>query len=222
MEVEAVTKARALAMLELDALTNGGKIRLADCIGPIVTEWGFQQFPSKPEDFDLDKGVRFESGMANGLLIDSLVIYGGAIVIDTLASTDDSKRLIVSLLEWARDKFGASYEERLIRRWGHISDIVFRSDIPLIRVYSSPLVELARKTSAITEEVFDGLEYEPSQIWIGHDPLLRNSAIASFIIQHRANTPFKDNIFFSEAPLPTHQHIQFLREFEKDVRASLR
>ena len=223
MEMIAVTKARALVMIELDALTNGGKIRLSDCIRPLVERYDFQVFPTKPEELDLDdKGVKFESGKAKGFLIDSLTIYNGAFVLDTLASTDESKAIILDLLEWGRADLGLSYEETQIRRWGYISGIVFKSDIPLIDVYSAPLQKLAAKTSAVTEETFDGLKYVPSQIWIGHDPAKRKHAVASFLITHRVNTSFSENEFFSEAPLPTHLHVDFLREFENDIKESMR
>jgi hypothetical protein len=223
MEMIAVTKARALAMIELDALTNGGKIRLLDCIRPLVERYDFQVFPTKPEDFDLgDKGVKFESGKTEGFLIDSLKIYDGALVLDTLASTDKSKAIILDLLEWGRAELGLSYEESQIRRWGYISDIVFKSDIPLIEMYSAPLQKLATKTSVVTELTYEGLKYVPSQIWIGHDPAKRKHAVASLLIAHRVNTSFSENEFFSEAPLPTHLHVEFLREFEKDVKDSVR
>jgi len=223
MEVTAIPRARAIAMMELDALTNGGKVRLSDCIRPLVERYDFQRFPTKPEDFDLaDKGARFESGKAGGLLVDSLIIYSGAILIDTLASTNDSKKMVLDLLEWGRAELGISYEERMIRRWGHISHLVFTSDIPLLDQFSSPLQKLAAKTSAVTEETFEGLKYMPSHLSIGHDPAVRKHSIASFSIAHRVNTPYSENIFFSEAPLPTHLHIQFLREFEQDVRDSIR
>jgi hypothetical protein len=223
MEVTAVAKARALVMIELDALTNRGRVRLSDCIRPLVERYDFQKFPVKPEDFDIEeKGVRFESGKANGLLIDSLIVYNGALVVDTLASTNESKAILLDLLEWGRTGLGISYEERLIRRWGNISHIIFKTDIPLLALYSSPLQKLAAKTSAVTEEIFEGLKYAPNQIWIGHDPAARKNAIASLFIAHRVNTSYSENEFFSEAPLPTHLHIQFLREFEQDVKDSIR
>jgi len=223
MEVTVVAKARALVMMELDALTNGGKVRLSDCVRPLVERYDFQTFPEKPGDFDLaEKGVRFGSGKARGLLIDALVIYNGAILVDTLASTDESRTILLDLLEWGRAALGISYEDRLIRRWGYISHIVFKSDIPLLALYSSPLQKLAAKTSAVTEESFEGLKYVPSQVWIGHDPAVRKNSIASLFIAHRINTPYSENIFFSEAPLPTHLHIQFLREFEQDVKDSIK
>jgi hypothetical protein len=206
-------------MLELDSLSNGGRVRISDCIPALVSKYDFQKFPATPEDFDLEgKGVHFESGTADGFLIDSLVIYSGAIFLDTIASTDDSKRILLGLFEWAREEFGLSYQPSLIRKWAFISDVVFRCDFPLLRRCSPPLENLARKTSGFMEELFDGLEYDPYQVWIGHDPEKRKNAIASLLITHRANTSHSENIFFSEAPLPTHLHVQFLQEFEDDVR----
>jgi hypothetical protein len=101
-------------------------------------------FPTKAEDFDLEeKGVRFEGGKAKDLLIDTLIIYNGAFVLDTLSSTNDSKAILLDLLEWGRAELGLSYEERLIRRWGYISQIVFESDIAHLEFCSYPLQNLA-------------------------------------------------------------------------------
>jgi hypothetical protein len=189
----------------------------------LVDKYDFQTFPMKPEDFDLEKkGVKFEGGKARGLLVDSLTIYNGAIVLDTLSSTNDSKAILLDLLEWGRTELGLSYDERLIRRWGYISHVVFESNIDLLALCSSPLQKLAAKTTAVTEEIFEGLKYVPSQVWIGHDPAVRQHSIASFYIAHRVNTPFSGRTFFSEAPLPTDLHLQFLREFEQDVEESVR
>ena len=222
MEITTILKARTLAMMELDAMNVGGKIRLADLIPHLVGRYGFQVAPSKPEDFDLSKGVKFEAGKFDGLLIESFIIYDQAILVDTLSNTDDSKRIIRQMLEWGRSEFGLTYKESQIRRWGHISDIVFQTDFPLLEAISSPFNKLAEKTSKFTEEVFDGLRYRPTQFFIGHDPDKRKNAIASLTLLHRVNTPHSDNIYFSEAPLPTDLHIQYLQEFEKDIRDSMR
>jgi hypothetical protein len=50
--------------------------------------------------------------------------------------------------------------------------------------------------------------------------MARKNGIASLIIEHRVNTPFEENKYFSEAPLPTKLHIKFLEEFEADVLAA--
>ncbi len=219
MRLVAVVKARSLAMIELDSLGFGGHIRLADCVTPIVGRYDFLRYPNEPKDFDIDKGIRFEQGKSGNLLIDALVVYEQAILIDTLSSTDDSKRLVGEMLEWGNSELGLTFSPENIRRWGHISHLIFETDIPLLPRLSPPLQRLAEKTSVITNQIFDGLPYELSQVYVGHDPMVRKNAIASFMIQHRVNTRFEENHYFSEAPLPTHLHIQFLEELEQDILA---
>lgn len=218
MELVAILKARALAMIELDAMNQGGMLRLADLVPPLVERYDFKVYPTKPEDFDPSKnGVKFQQGKYGNLLVESLTVYDGALVVDTLATTDESRHILVNVLEWGRDAFGLTYDEKQIRRWGYISNLVFKTDFPLLRHLSGPLHRLAEKTSFFTEKVFDGLVYEPTQVWVGHDPQVRKNGIASFLITHRVNTALSENIFFSEAPLPTNLHIKVLEELEVDV-----
>ncbi|QNI31068.1 hypothetical protein H7849_18450 [Alloacidobacterium dinghuense] len=218
MEITAILKARALARVELDELNLGGRVRFLDCVAPLVERYQFAVFPQKPEDFDFTKnGVKFESGKANGLLIDSLVIYDQAIYVDTLSSTDDSQKILLEMMEWGRDALRLSYRPGMFRKWGYISDITFQTDFPLLASFSSPLQRLGEKTSEVMGDLFDGLHYQPMSLTIGHDPNVRKNGIAGLVIQHRVGTLFSENKYFSEAPLPTHFHIRFLQEFEADV-----
>ena len=223
MRLAAISKARALAIIELDELNVGGKVRFADCVGPLVDRYGFAVFPQKPEDFDLEnKGVRFESGKSGELTIDSLVIYSGAIFVDTFASTADSQEIMLSMLEWGREALGLTYTSGMLKKWAYISDLVFYTDFPILISFSSPLEKLAQKTSSVTEKLFGGLKYEPTSFRIGHDPAVRQHGIASLYIEHRLGSLFEENKYISEAPLPTDLHIKFLEEFEADVLESLK
>jgi hypothetical protein len=223
MKLAAVNKARYLAIIELDELNIKGTVRLSDCVAPIAERYKFDVFPQNAEDFDLEnKGVKFESGKDGDLTIDSLVLYNGAIYVDTFASTADSQRILVEMLEWGSKTFGLSYSEGMIRKCAYISQVLFYTDFPLLVEASPALKKLAQKTSSITEGLFGGLVYEPLNLSVGHDPMARKHGIASFYIQHRINTLFAENKYFSEAPLPTDQHIKFLEEFEADVLESLK
>lgn len=223
MRIASIAKARALAIIELDEFNIGGKVRFIDCIAPIVERYRFAVFPQKPEDFDLEnKGVKFESGKSGDLTIDSLVIYSGALYIDTFSSTEDSQRIMLEMLEWGREALGLSYTAGMITKWGYVSNIVFYTDFPLLASFSSPLQKLAQKTSSVTEKLFGGLKYEPAFFRISHDPTVRKYGIASLSIEHRVNSLFGENKYFSEAPLPTDLHIKFLQEFEADVLESMK
>jgi hypothetical protein len=221
MKILAVIKARSLAFLEIDELNRNGKVRFFDCVAAIVEKYQFAVFPQKTEDFDLEKtGVKFGSGRAGDLTIDSLTIYNRAIVVDTFSNTTDSKRIVHEMLEWGTGVLGLTYSPEQITRWGHISNVVFSTDFPLLATFSTPLQNLARKTSAFTDEVFGGLPYQPMSITVGHDPMVRKNAIAGFLITHRVETKFEENRYFSEAPLTTDLHIKYLEEFEAEVLES--
>jgi hypothetical protein len=218
MRLGAISKARALAIIELDEMNLGGKVRFSDCVAPLISKYRFEKYPQKPEDFDLgDKGVKFESGKAGDITIDSLVIYSGAIYVDTHASTEVSQNILIEMLQWSRAELGLTYQDGMIRKWGYISDLVFFTDFPILASLSAPVRRLAEKTSGVTETLWGGLKYQTMSISIGHDPTLRKSGIASLFIQHRINSSFADNKYYSEAPLPTDLHIKFLEEFEADV-----
>ena len=221
MQLAAVVKARTLAMFEIDELNLGGKLRLYDCIAPIVDKFEFLVFPSKLEDFDLEKGVKFQSGKLAEVVISELMIYSGAVYVETLSSTGDSKKVLLEILSWGKSKLGFTYREEMIRQWAYISQLVFSTDVPILEKMSTPVEKLAEKTSAFMEDLF-GLKYEPTTLTIGHDPVKRNHGIAGLNIQRRANAEFSKNKYYSEAPMPTSLHLKLLEEFEADVLAAMK
>jgi hypothetical protein len=54
-------------------------------------------------------------------------------------------------------------------------------------------------------------------IMVDYDQLERKHALGRFSIQRRDNTPFSENKYFSDAPLPTDVHIRLLEEFETAI-----
>lgn len=223
MQVTAILKARAVALIYMDELNLSGKLRFADIVTPLVEEYGFLTYPTKTEDFDSEKGIRFRSGKKADKVIDLLALYTGLITLETLSSTSDSREVLEDILEWGTKKLGLTYKDGMIRHWGYISQISFNTDFPLLSSLSRPLQNLAQKAGAAVSGFFgEGLTYEIAKVNVAHDPLTRMSAIAGITIEHRANAPFGENRFFSEAPLPTELHIQFLNELEAEVLESLK
>ena len=61
------------------------------------------------------------------------------------------------------------------------------------------------------------MRYDLAVLSIDYDQLTRKHPLGRFSIQRRDNTPFSENKYFSDAPLPTDVHIQLLEQFEKDL-----
>lgn len=219
MHFTAIIKARTLVFLDLDELNSNGKVRLVDVIPEIVKRYDFKSFPTKFEEVDIaDKGASFKSGKIENIVIDELKIYSGLTYVETLSSTQDSALVLKDILSWGKENLGLTYSEDMLKHWAYVSQVSFTTDYPLLSRLSPPINNLAKKIGTKVSSIFDqDLNYEPLNLVIGHDPQIRKNPIAAFTISRRANTPFADNKYFSEAPLPTDAHIKFLQELETEL-----
>jgi len=221
VKLSAVVLARVLGYIEPIDLNPRGTIFYPEFTQEFVQRYKFQKFPQKLEEFDESKGVEFHQGKIGDMVIQKFVIWNTLFVVETRSNTTDSKRVLDEMLLWAADKFGLIYKPGMIKRFAYVSDLTFYSDVPIL--FANPAVtRLAAETSKAVSEIWqDHVQYEPLSVGVGHDPMARKYGIASFTIQHRAESKFSENKYFSEAPLPTDKHIALLEEFEADVKRLL-
>jgi hypothetical protein len=154
--------------------------------------------------------------------VDKLTIFGGGFVVETRSSTDDSEAFLQDMFAWAKEQFGIRYGPETIARKGYVNQVVFHSDVPILGQLSGSLSSLAKKVGqAVGAREKQPIDYELTQIWIHYDQTTRKAPLAAFTIQRRIEVPFAENKYFSEAPLPTKQHIEFLEALENDVRRTV-
>jgi hypothetical protein len=219
VRLSAVILARTLAFIEIYDLNPKGKLFLPDFIKAMAERYKFETLP-KPEERQ-EKGLIFQEGKIGNKVIVKLTIFDALIVLETRSNTSDSKQLIEEMLLWAAAKFDLTYSPGSIKRFAYVSDVSFYSDVPLLGAASPPLIELAAKTGeALTEIWQEPVQYYPASVAVAHDPMARKNGIAPFTITYRAESRFSENKYFSEAPLPTDMHLQFLEEYERDVLAA--
>jgi hypothetical protein len=217
MKLAAVTLARAIAFVETSDLNPNGRVFYPDFVRELVARYQFQKFPTQIEDFDEQKGVEFFQGKAGDSVIEKLVIYNTGLLVDTRTNTKTSKSLIEESLMWAKSKFGLCYEPQMIRRMAYVSQVTFHSDM-VLNSLNPALAKLAdRVSSAVSEIQGETFDYQTSSVAIHHDPLKRKYPVAGFTIHPRADAPFSERKYFSEAPLPTDLHLELLRQFEADI-----
>jgi hypothetical protein len=148
-------------------------------------------------------------------VIKKLTVFPLVMHLDAADSTDLAQRALLGLLQWSKDEFGLRYSPGMISRWAFVSDVVFQTSFPLLARVNAPLNSIASKISDIVRgNLKEELEYQPIRFWLGHDPNKRKATIAPFSIEHRALSLFEENIFFSEAPIPTKDHLSLLAELE--------
>ena len=218
MQLSAVALARFIAFIEIGELDPRGRIAFPDLSQSLTAEFGFQKYPQKYEEFDLQKGIEFARGKWKKGGVEKLTIFGGGLAVETRSSTDDSEDFLNEFLSWGAAKFGIQYRRDMIKHVGYVSQVVFYTEVPVLALLSSPVAKLSERVSGSVEEVLrEKIHYEPTGLWIGIDQLTRKLSPAAFSIQRRVDVPFSENKYFSEAPLPTEVHLTLLREFEADV-----
>jgi len=220
MELLSVLLARALAWVEPVEMNPRAGVFYPDLAQAIVARYNFQKFPQTLEDFDEAKGVTFTAGRIDNSVIEQVILYTYGIVLDTRSSTQESRRLLEEAMQWGSKELGLVYKPSMIKRWQYASQVTFRSDVPLIGLDSAFQRLAGSLTKAVTENMGESLDYQPTFLTLDHDLLLRKHPLGRFSIQRRDNTPFSENKYFSDAPLPTDIHIALLEQFEADVRSS--
>jgi len=214
MELAAIHQARTLGFVEPIDLNPRGKVFYPQLVEAIVARYGFQKFPQKPEEFDESKGVSFAVGRLGDTVIDEFIIYTHGLLLGTRVSTQESKRLLEEAIQWGT-KVGLV--NRPVSRWQYASQLTFYSKFSLTGV--NPAVQKLADNIAQTVGGLIGksLKYELTTVTVDYDQLETKHAIGRFSIQRRDNTPFSENKYFSDAPLPTDVHIKLLEEFEAAI-----
>jgi hypothetical protein len=213
----AVILARVLAFIEYADLVSGARAPVGQLVQKLAERYGFAKYPKTVEELDLSKGIEFLEGASGDYPIQKLVIWDTLIVLETRITTAISKTIVEEMLSWAAKEFGLNYPSTPIKRFAFISDVTFYSKAPILDV--NPAVrQLAAKCSLALSGIWDEpVLYEPFTVRVGHDPSARKNPIAPFVIEHRLETKFSENKYFSEAPLPTETHWELLEEFEKNM-----
>ena len=217
MQVKAVITARFLGFLEVATLNPEGKVFFPKIVSAIVERFGFQKYPTMPEQFDESKGVEFNEGQWDGINVPKLVIYNNGILVDTQSDTEDSERICLEALGWAKDEFGITFTPGMIYRRRYLSDLVFTTPAPVIDGFDA-VNKLRTNLSDMMEAILDErLNYAGIRLDVDFERFQRTAPIAPLTIQRRNDHAFSDNTYFSEAPLPTKLHVQLLEEYERDV-----
>lgn len=219
MQISAIILARFFAFIETADLNPKGKAYFPDLVSALVERYQFAKFPQKLEDFDESKGVTFQSGRTKDFTIAQIQVYNHATYVDTSSSTADSEKLFNEVLLWLSESHGLIFRPEMVQRKTYVSQLTFFSDT-IMKALTPAVLKLASKLAKRVPEFYhQPLNYQPAAFYLAFDPLSVKTGPSNFSIERRADTLFKENKFFSSAPLPTEEHIHMLEELETDLNS---
>jgi len=219
MELLAVHLARLIVFFPTDELNPSGRRLLDNFLPAFIERYDFRKYPEKPDEFDEGKGITFELGRWQDAVINRLVLYNNGILVDTMSSTDNAEAMLKDALIWAAESFGLTYRPDMLNRKVYLSELMFRSEVPLESLNPALKGLCARLSSYMSEQENTPLAFEPVGIVFGFDTLKLKTTPAALRIERVIDTPFSEMKYFSVAPLPTAEHIKFLEDFEAALKS---
>ena len=159
MEFVSVSLARLTALVQIQSLDPFGKASILEAIQGLASSFTFAKYPRSSAEIDVQKGFELADGRMGEIVIDKISIYVNGIVVDTRSSTENSERVLESLLDFVRKGFGANVSP--IRRT-FTSQIVFRSDMRLSSMFPALDKIAQRLTGTSTESLKHPFQFEPT------------------------------------------------------------
>lgn len=147
------------------------------------------------EEFDFQKGIELASGRMGEVNIERLTFFGNGIVVDTRSSTEDSEKVILDLLDFARDAFGATAK---INRRLLLSQIIFHSEMKLSSLHPilEPIAE--RLGKGVSADLNPTFSFEPIAVLLNVDTSQNKLNPGVFSIERKVESPFSENTLLFE------------------------
>jgi hypothetical protein len=170
----------------------------------------FQMFPS-----DTTQPIAFRHGKVSIgdrlIIVDWLQIYPAGIQVTTLTNTTDALTALDHIADWGVRQFGLTLEPA--KSPGFYSQMNFRFEKPLPELFPQ-LGPVAREISARHPDVLAFRpEFELGSLQFVYEAKSNFTPVV-FRIERATNIPFAENLYLSDAPLATDDHVKTLEELE--------
>jgi hypothetical protein len=220
VDISAILLARSIAIVDINDLNPRGQLFFPALVPLLVEKFAFQTFPSKKEEFNAENGIVFADGYFDGQQVNNLTVYSDGIKIETRSSTSDGRLILIDALNWLKKEVGLNFSERMITRWGYVSQLTFHSDVDLVSLHPALSVLSNHVSSSVSERVGTERKFMPYGFFVNFDRGDAQVPMANFNIERRNNVPLGEGKYFSAAPLETDMHIEIIQEFEGNVRVA--
>jgi len=212
MELVAIENSRVIYLTHVHR--PAGELYYPDAAAKLVERYSFKKYPSVEEM--TRQPLVFGIGKIRDIQINELDIYQDGIIVFSRSDTDVLDEFISDLFEWSEKELGVLTIPMSRPEKYYESTLVVKSEIDLAQVIS-PRDEVANMANRLFLEVAPNKQlYELSGFLLDCDQFAFHGKRKPlrFAVERRLGVPYSENIFFSQAPLPTKGHLAFLRGLE--------
>jgi hypothetical protein len=217
MNLISVTLAKSIWLFDTTELNPNG-LDLLPVAEALNDRYKFQKYPT-PEEVQLaaPNGLQFSGGTfriddGQWILV-ALAVYSDGLVAETRCNTNQTDAFVSDVLMFASRQFRLRFEPSMVREKTYLSQVIVSSD----KVLRTVDPKLAAFSAYLSTMLKFSAQIQTTGVHFGPDPSAVGGKSFALRLERKANTPFDKNLYFSEAPLSTDQHLEALKAFEEMV-----
>lgn len=219
MQLLSVAVAKSVWLFDPNDLNPTGKNIFPDALMWIGEKYLFQTYPKSIVDIDQEsKGLLFKTGVFHteqGGVAVNFSFFNDGIVTDSWASTEVSDKFADDVLLSVSQQFGLAYSPSMIRNRRYVSEVIVSLNCDLSSF--NPKLNNFYET---LNDVFSSHSLPPFQLTgaiFAPDSSASSYKPPGFMIERKANVPFKENRYWSKSPFQTKDHLHVIEKFEELV-----
>ena len=215
MKLSSVQLARSIWLFIATDLNPRGR-DIFSILEEVVERYEFRSYPESIDEINTQEGVKLRAGIFMGQQNESigvdLTIYNDGFLADTRSSTIDSDGFLDDLLVWLSKEHNFIPHKGVQRGKVYVSELYFSMEKCLYTL--NPKLE--KFAGLLSSKIigYNDIDLEVGGISLWRDPG-KIGRPGAFRIERQEGLPFKENRYYSAAPLQTEAHLELLEEFEK-------
>lgn len=212
MELVSIESSRIIYLTQVHR--PGGQLYLPEAFEKVKHRYSFTIIP-KPDDTGKE-GFSFQIGKFDNAQIQEMRIYGDGIIVTSSSNMEILDRFLADVLKWSEIELGLTTTSLAKPEKHYESCVVVRANANLANVHI-PNEKLSNILSAhLSSKVVGGAPYELSGMIAEIDPEMKKNIRRPhrFSIERRSGISFKENVYYSWAPLTTNDHLVLLTQIE--------
>ena len=207
-----LVKSLATSAVRFIAAPSGtDHVFVPDLAHGVQERYRFWEGPKTIEEFNLNTGARFKTGVFGQTKINALTIYSNGISVEGHAHTDALDAVVDDIISWAESTFDVEFVATEPLAKGFTSSVEVLADPVLLKHFVRLAPVMERLTLMVASYGFTLATYQTTGLIAQSEPSMGKPITPGrFIFEHRAGTILDSGVFYSEAPLSTSHHMELL------------
>jgi hypothetical protein len=188
-----------------------GQLYAPKAMAELTERYHFARFPTKLEDM-AEPPIRLGHGLFKDTAIEQVDIYLDGLGVSAKSPSDILDAFVLDMLGWSKDTLGLDRVETHTVSKIYESQLVFRTNKKIFNVLAGMDRAAQMVSSALKKASNMDADFHSAGITLSADPsMIAGFKPVAFKIDRHPSLEFAQNIFLSQAPLPTDAHWSILK-----------